>query len=222
MNEMRTFKCLNCGATLATSAAPGTTINCEYCGTPFTVPAEGGQAMDSQATVIASFARRGNPSPMPPMGPEGEAPPTPEQPPAPDSPAGVGYTVDADAAHPQVERGPVEPEIGTPIPSGAEIPLPPTEAASAGPSAADIIAEPTKYGAAIPAQEGEVIVVPPNRIEVVPPQRPAAGGPPGATMRRSRAMPLLIGGLVLLCCVLPVCGLLAWGALSVLPNLLSR
>jgi hypothetical protein len=334
---MRTFTCPTCGATLATSAPPGTTITCEYCNSPFVVPAPSlDQPGDSQATVVANFSRRGNPSPMPPTGPDGTPPSRPEQPPAPDSPAGVGYTVDSDAAQPMVGRGPVdeasteaapvaaagepageapaltpepepeaspepeprEPEIieqldapeavSTPEPAPeAEPPVPPvadprasemtmiapsrvratlaaaeaeaaakvaaappapvlgeTGAAGAEPEAvqpaaaepeaaepagpaslpvtpgvsvADIIAEPTKYGAAIPSTQGEPIVVGPDNVKVMPPQTPIAGGPPGAALRSGNRTPMVIGGVVLaLCCLLSTCVILA----GVVPALL--
>lgn len=303
MTTTRTFTCPTCGATLATSAAPGTTITCEYCNSPFVVPAPSlDQPGDSQATVIANFSRRGNPSPMPPTGPDGTPPSTPDLPPDPDSPAGVGNTVDSDAAQPMVGRGPVDdasaeslpayvasdaapapqpepspepelrapevieqldapeavsppepaPELETPAePEAPAEPVPPTppvadpraaemtmiapsrvraslgesEAAAADPapeagslpvtpgaSVADLIAEPTKYGAAIPSTQGEPVVVGPGNVKVMPPQTPAAGGPPGAAMRSGgNRTPLIIGGVVLvLCCLLSTCVVLAF------------
>ncbi len=126
---MRTYACTNCGASLATSAPPGTTIDCQNCNTPFLVPAPSlDQPGDSQATVVANFNRRGNPSPMPPTGPDGTPPSTPDLPPAPDSPAGVGYTVDADAAHPLVEPGLGDPVADSPVAAVVETPV----AAAAG------------------------------------------------------------------------------------------
>jgi hypothetical protein len=352
MTTMRTFICPTCGATLATSAAPGTTIICEYCNSPFVVPAPSlDQPGDSQATVVANFRRRGNPSPMPPTGPDGTPPSTPEQPPAPDSPAGVGNTVDSDAVQPMVERGPIEPpaesappaaaasavlaamaatpepapqpaaeqpepqiieeldaageppaEPEPPVPPAADprssemtmiaprrvratieaeaqadkarVPEPPAEAthepmmAAAEPageapanaevspggevnqpvmteaapepeapggaaqpepepatipmpegvSVADILAEPTKYGAAIPSEQGEAIVTGPGEVKVVPPQTPAVGGPPGAAMRSGNRTPLMIGGaIVLACCLLLACV----AAFGILPSLLN-
>ncbi len=280
MTTMRTYTCTTCGASLATSAPPGTIITCEYCHTPFTVPSPSlDQPGDSQATVVANFNRRGNPSPMPPAGPDGTPPSTPELPPDPDSPAGVGNTVDSDAGQPMVERGSLdaapttgdaaaeaplvvapettapepnpelspEPELRAPeiieeldAPDSVAAPepepeMPPAvdprspagaEAAGAaqtvvtpeGVSAADIIAEPTKYGAGIPAEQGEPILVPPNQVKIIPPQTPAVGGPPGAAMRSGNRTPLLIGGgLLLLCCLLTSCAVVV----GVVPALLS-
>lgn len=291
MTTTRTFTCPTCGATLATSAEPGTKITCDYCNSPFVVPAPSlDQPGDSQATVIANFSRRGNPSPMPPAGPDGTPPSTPDLPPDPDSPAGVGNTVDSDAAQPMVERGAVddasaeslpayvasqaapvmepaptsEPELRTPEiiealdapeavspPEAAPEPEPPVppvadprpaemtmiapsrvraslaeaEAAAEpatpepgslpvtpGASVADLIAEPTKFGAAVPSNQGEPVVVGPGNVKVMPPQTPAAGGPPGAAMRSgSNRTPLIIGGVVLvLCCLLSTCVVLAF------------
>jgi hypothetical protein len=324
MTTMRTFICPTCGATLATSAEPGTTITCEYCSSPFMVPAPSlDQPGDSQATVVASFRRRGDPSPMPPTGPDGTPPSTPDLPPDPNSPAGVGNTVDSDAVQPMVERGPVGPESvpvaaseapppaaapaeplaapepvaeqpapqiiedldrGAQPPAEPEPPVPPTadprasdmtviapsrvraaldaelqaakdkaaaEAAAAlasqpaappgeppppvpnapspidatvlrmpeGASVADIIAEPTKYGAAVPSQQGEAVVTGPGEVKVVPPQTPAVGGPPGAAMRSgNNRMPLMIGGaLVAVCCLLLACA----AAFAIVQNFLN-
>jgi hypothetical protein len=288
---MRTYTCPTCGASLATSAPPGTTITCEYCSTPFTVPQPSlDQPGDSQATVVANFGRRGNPSPRPPTGPDGTPPSTPEQPPDPDSPAGVGYTVDSDAVQPMVERGlespepepaapepapepAAEPELRAPeviedldapgtvaepvpeVPPVADLrepesafqappptawderveapppdkPAPPVVAEPGPPevlpmpegvSAADIIAEPTKYGAAVPAEQGEAILVAPDKVVVVPPQNPAIGGPPGAAMRSGNRTPLLIGGIVVaLCCVLGICAVAVSTILPLVSNL---
>ena len=299
MTTTRTFTCPVCGATLATSAAPGITIACEYCNSPFVVPAPSlDQPGDSQATVIANFSRRGNPSPMPPAGPDGTPPSTPDLPPDPDSPAGGGNTVDSDAAQPLVGRGPVddasaeslpayvaseaapviepepspEPELRTPeiieeldapeavspsetapepeaavepepaeppvadpraaemtmiAPSRVRASLAEAEAAAEasaaeadapasepgslpvtpGASVADLIAEPTKYGAAIPAEQGEPVVMGPGNVKVMPPQTPVAGGPPGAAMRSGgNRTPLIIGGVIVaLCCLGSTC-----------------
>ncbi len=138
---MRTYTCTTCGASLATSAAPGTTIDCQYCNTPFLAPAPSlDQPGDSQATVTANFTRRGNPSPMPPVGPDGTPPSTPDLPPAPDSPAGVGYTVDAEAGQSLVEPGLGDPVADSPVAASGEAVL----AAAAGPaSTPELTPEPT-------------------------------------------------------------------------------
>jgi hypothetical protein len=203
MANERTFTCPNCGAEIQTSAAPGTTVNCEHCGSPFTVPPAGTPA----AHVVESPVRRGQPQALPREGGPGELPPTSAEKPAPESPAGVGYTVDSDAVAPTVGRDPsanAGQEI-TPIakPSGAE------------PTAADLIAEPLKYGLNVGAGEGEPVVVPPNKVVIMPPQHEGRGGPPGRAMTSNRNPVALVAGGVGCCLLLALasaaCVALQWG-----------
>jgi hypothetical protein len=107
----------------------------------------------------------------------------------------------------------------------AVVPLEPAEPerlpVDAGVSVADIIAEPTKYGAAIPATQGEPVVMGPGDVRVMPPQTPVAGGPPGAAMRSgNRNLPLMIGGgLIVVCCALAACAALVGVVLPLFSSL---
>jgi hypothetical protein len=177
-------------------------------------PAEGVQAAaeppaGAQATVVAP-ASRGQPQDVPrpdTVALEGEALGRPEHPPPPDSPAGVGNTVDSDAVAPQVGRAPSDlagQEI-TPVGAGTDD----------APTAAELIAEPTKYGVGVPGDQGDPVLVAPNKVVVTPPQAEAAGGPPGGSLI-NRANPLLLGGAALGCCLLAGLGAVACGALRVL------
>jgi hypothetical protein len=222
---VRTYACGQCGAAINTNAAPGTRLECKHCGSPFTVPAvsepqpastlderpaaEGVQAAAGEAAVPAPAAR-GQPQDVPrpdTVALEGEALGRPERPPPPDSPAGVGNTVDSDAVAPVVGRAPSDlagQEI-TPVGAGSED----------APTAAELIAEPTKHGVGVPGDQGDPVLVAPNKVVVTPPQAEAVGGPPGGALI-NRTNPLLLAGGALGCCLLAGLGAVACGALRVI------
>jgi hypothetical protein len=225
-DQIRTYACNHCGAAIHTSAAPGTKLECKHCGSPFTVPALRTSALDERpkaegvaaatqapadtnATVLTPAAR-GQPQDVPrpdTVALEGEALGRPERPPPPDSPAGVGHTVDSDAVAPVVGRAPSDlagQEI-TPVGAGTDD----------APTAAELIAEPTKHGVGVPGDQGDPVLVAPNKVVVTPPQAEAAGGPPGGALI-NRTNPLLLAGAALGCCLLAGLGAVACGALRVI------
>jgi hypothetical protein len=224
--QVTTYACGHCGAAIHTSAAPGTKLECKNCGAPFTVPAVRTSALDerppaagveaaaqapdeSQAAVVAP-ASRGQPQDVPrpdTVALEGEALGRPERPPPPDSPAGVGNTVDSDAVAPTVGRAPSDLAGQEITPAGA--------GTDEAPTAAELIAEPTKYGVAVPGDQGDPVLVAPNKVVVTPPQAEPAGGPPGGAMI-NRTNPLLLGGAALGCCLLAGLGAASCFALQVL------
>jgi hypothetical protein len=239
MDNMRTFNCGNCGATLATSAAPGTTLDCQYCGTANEVPVVDRPAGDqpgptdrppamppgaADATVVA----RGMPGSLP-AGPEHDRPIEERLAPQPGTPADIGYTVDADAGRPLVERGePAEPVFGPAgepagepdYQAGSAIgelrPAPTPETRGEEPSMATVIAEPLKHGVDIPAARGEPVITGPGRVTVTPPQAPIQGGPAGAAMAaRPNRVPLIVGGgLLAVCCLLALGLACVWAVLA--------
>jgi hypothetical protein len=187
MADLTTFQCRGCGASLATSAAPGTDITCEYCHTTNTVP-QPGEASRGPGEAPAQPAARGEPASLPEtdrVAGEGERP-------APGSPADIGYSLADDM--PVVGREAPQPERVTEIrPAGA--------GEGTGPTVADIIAEPLKHGVNVPSDLGEPIVVSPDRVKVLPPQREPRGFPGSGLARRSPAGLLL--GILVACCLLP-------------------
>ncbi|MCC6191648.1 MAG: hypothetical protein IT318_21685 [Anaerolineales bacterium] len=66
MPTLPPLTCANCGAALATTAPPGTTLTCGYCGTPMRVPApersEPGPASEAE---LSSAAPTPEPQPEP-------------------------------------------------------------------------------------------------------------------------------------------------------------
>jgi hypothetical protein len=224
--QVRTYACGQCGAAISTGAAPGTTLECKHCGSPFTVPAirtsalderpaaEGVEAAaqapaDTDAALVAPAAR-GQPHDLPrpdTPGVEGEALGRPEPPPPADSPAGVGNTVDSDAVAPLVGRAPSDLAGQEITPAGAGTPEAPT--------AAELIAEPTKYGVGVPGDQGDPVLVAPDKVVVTPPQAEAAGGPPGGALI-NRTNPLLLAGAAIGCCLLAGLGAASCFVLQVL------
>jgi DNA-directed RNA polymerase subunit RPC12/RpoP len=213
-DSLRTYTCLGCGAALATSASPGSTLNCPYCGTEFRVPLR--QPDVSQADTEPL----GEPQP-------GQAAATEPARPWPTYPESPGIEVPsldvAAAAAAHSGAGAPAGTSGAPHPPAAA--PEPVVVASEGSGTVAQLDEPGAAGGRLapeappipPAPDPglEPIVVPPDRVRVIPAGETIHGRAPQPP--RSR-LPLLAAAGFVACCLLP----LGLGMLCALTGLLTR
>jgi DNA-directed RNA polymerase subunit RPC12/RpoP len=189
--EIRTYVCAGCGAGIATSAPPGSSVECPYCGTPFRVP-----------LVTPPVDSRGDDG----QTPGASAPPTTEYAPAADEPR------NAETQPARTDRDSITTQAPPPDAVAARSRAAPLEDAPPGsaPEAPDLARE---------APRDEPIVVPPERVRVIPTTQARRG----TASRRARGRTaMLLAGAVFACCLVPAGIGLACALTGLSPDLFIR
>ena len=245
VHGLRTYTCANCGAAIVSGAAPGTTIACAYCGTELRVPQAGLEAtQDAVRQDVKEEAGELAGSPMLVEAGPDEAPrlePASSTDAAEAAEHGAGQTRNAPDSAPGATL-PLRPEDDWAAPDAGGQGSAPEAGGAAG--AADRLSAggaasasepgrpaehatilhrslsptpaPPPISGSTSAAPDEAIVVPPERVRVIPPG--GAGASPPLTPPARNRTSLLVTGVLLACCLLP----LVMGGLCALVNLVTN